>query len=335
MSSRVGVNGRPVVHLACSSGGHIDLLMRLRSALEDFDQVWVTQPSRRASELMSSGARVVLLPEYSRNPLQGKTLSAVVRSAAATVGERPNLVITTGSGLVVPFCAFSRARGARLVFIETAARVRGPSQAGRVLSRLASRTIVQWEPMLEIYRRSVLALPSVLEHVKARPDELGEGTFVGVGTHIYAFDRLLALVDDAVERGLLPGPVVAQTGVSRYRPRAFEAQAWLDPSEIEAAVASSRYVITHAGSGLISAALGAGRRPLVLARRGDLREHFDDHQEQLAGELCRLDMIVPLGERLTESDLRSSDRPLPDPRRTLGATPLGDVLAHELRHLQR
>jgi UDP-N-acetylglucosamine transferase subunit ALG13 len=323
------------MHLACSSGGHIDLLMRLAPALAEYEQVWVTQPSQRADELLRTGARMILLPEYSRNPARGKTAKTIIQSATAAVNGRPRLVLTAGSGLVVPFCAFSRAVGARMVFIETAARVRTPSKSGRVLSRLANRTIVQWKPMLDVYAGAALALPSVLEHVKAHPDMPGEGTFVGVGTHIYPFDRLLRIVDDAVERGILPGPVVAQTGVSTYRPRAFEARAWLAPTEIHSAVKSSRHVITHAGAGLMSAALSAGRRPLVLPRRAELREHFDEHQQQLVGELGRLDMIVLLGTGITNSDLEASTRPLPDPRLTLHATPLGDVVAAELSRLRR
>ena len=43
-----------------------------------------------------------------------------------------------------------------------------------------------------------------------------------------SFDRLLALVDRAVGEGVLPGPVIAQTGSSSYQPENFEAQEMLD-----------------------------------------------------------------------------------------------------------
>lgn len=330
MLGQTSRSARPVVYLACSSGGHIELLLRLRDALPDFDHVWVTQPSERARALMDAGERAILLPEYSRNPLEGQTLKALRQSAAASFRERPRLVVTAGSGLVVPFCLLARANGSRIVFVETAARVYGPSKSGRVLSRAAHSTIVQWESMLDVYPGSRLGLASVMDTVRSLPAKPGTGTFVGVGNHIDAFDRLLRLVDDAVERNLLPGPILAQTGVSTYRPRSYEGRAWLKPHEVDAAVIDSRYVITHGGSGFISAALKAGHRPLVLARRQDQGEHFDDHQAQLVGELTKLDLVVELGERIEERQLESSRRPLAFPPLMLDVPPISEVLRAEI-----
>lgn len=306
--------------------------MRLRPALEGCELVWVTQPSRRADDLLKSGEQLILLPEYSRNPREARTLTAIGRSIAACTGpDRPRIVVTSGSGLVVPFCTLARLSGAHVIFIETSARVRDPSQAGRVLSRIAHRTIVQWEPMLEVYPRARLAQPSVLSRVRVEPLSDGDGTFVGVGTHIYPFDRLLKMVDEAVGQGLLPRPITAQSGVSEYRPKAFEMRPWLELNEVEDAVERARFVVTHAGSGLISTAISAGRRPMVLPRRADLHEHFDDHQEQLVGELGRLDLVVPLEDEITDVHLAQALRALPDLVAETSVPPLIDVLADELQ----
>lgn len=306
-------------------------MLRLRDALHDYDRIWVTQPSERATELIAQGERVVFLPEYSRNPMTGRLPAALWRSLETTLRHRPRLVLTTGSGLVVPFCALARLGGAKLIFVETAARVRTPSYAGVALSRLANRTIVQWEPMLDVYPNARLARPSILDRVRPGTPSDGTGTFVGVGTHIYAFDRLLRMVDSAVEQGMLPRPVTAQTGVSSYEPRTFERQPWLSPLEIDSAVAGSRYVVTHGGTGLMSAALTYSRRPLVLARRGPLREHFDDHQKQLVGELDRLSLVVELGDEITEDDLRAVDAPIQPTEELTDVASLGDVVREEVR----
>lgn len=86
------------------------------------------------------------------NPL--KYLQNIWQSLWLVVKDRPDLVISTGAGMVVPTCVISKLFGARLVFIETAARVTTPSRTGRLLYRFADEFYVQWEPLLKVYPRA-------------------------------------------------------------------------------------------------------------------------------------------------------------------------------------
>ncbi|MCR4347306.1 MAG: hypothetical protein NUV55_08930 [Sulfuricaulis sp.] len=70
------------------------------------------------------------------------------------VKNRPELVISTGAGMVVPTCLIAKFFGAKLVFIETAARVTTPSRTGKFLYRFADEFYVQWEPLLKVYPRA-------------------------------------------------------------------------------------------------------------------------------------------------------------------------------------
>lgn len=328
-------SGRPArVALVSSSGGHVDLLMRLRPVLEGFERTWITQPSERSQALVTAGERFLPLPVYHRNPVQARVATNLVRSVRYAT-ERPDLVLTSGSGLTVPYCLAARALGVRLMFIETSARVTGPSASGRVLGRIAHHVVAQWPSMAEVYPGATICRSSIVERIRPGAVEPGDGTFVGVGTHTYGFDRLLKMVDDAVERGVLPRPVVAQTGSSSYRPRHYAARDWLRPHEVDAAVAAARYVVCHAGSGLLSTALSTGRRPLVLARRGALREHFDDHQEQLVAELGGHRVLVPLDDRIDVGHLAAADEPLVVPAEYAAAPALEDVVGEELARLRR
>lgn len=326
---------RPRLFLASSSGGHIDLLLRLRPIFADFERIWVTQPSDRSAELTRSGERVIVLPEYSRNPVASRVHVSLWRSLRTVMRDRPSNVVTTGSGLVVPFCTMARAAGARLLFIETAARVCSASRSGLVLSRLAHHTFVQWSSMRAVYRGAELGRPSILDRVcPAERPPAGTGTFVGVGTMTYPFDRLLHIVDEAAGSGLLPRPVFAQTGVSQYVPRHFESQPWLTPEEVDARIAAARLVVTHGGTGLMSTALSHGRRPLVLTRQGALREHFDDHQFQLVGELARMSLVVPIADHITSDDLANADRALVSPSGLEEVPRLEELLVDVLRSPQ-
>lgn len=311
----------PVV-LAASGGGHLDLLVRIRRAFDDHERIWLTAPGRRADELRAEGERVETVSPLDRTRLSPANPS---RSALLALRLRPRVVVTSGAGMVLPFVQAARMLGARTLFVETMARVTSPSASGYLLAGMASESFVQWPELLAFYPWATVCRPAMLELGSGRPRSERAGTFVAVGTHHEPFDRLLALVDEAAAAGLLPEPVIAQSGASGYRPRSFEAQPWMDPAQFRERIQSARTVIGHAGSGLIAAALATGARPLVLARRRDRGEHVDDHQLQLTGKLDQLGLVVRLGERLGPDELARADRPLPDD------DPFGDAPALEER----
>ena len=61
------------------------------------------------------------------------------------VGEtRPKVVLTTGAGVAVPFAWVARLRGATVVYVESLARIEGPSLTYRLIAPIAERRYVQW-----------------------------------------------------------------------------------------------------------------------------------------------------------------------------------------------
>lgn len=326
------LGARPRLHLAATPGGHLDLMIALAPAFEGYDRTWVTAEGPAAQALRERGERVRVLPRFHGI---SPRLAGYARSAAGlVVRERPAFVVTSGSGSVAPFCAIARASGARLMFLETMARIENPSTGGRVLSKMAQRVVVQWPEMARIYPDALVARPALLEERADAVRHDGEGTFVALGTHIDPFARMLRTVEDAVDAGVLPGPIVAQAGVTPVAPRDdLRAAEWMSPDEIQAAVESARYVVCHSGSGLIARCLRAGRRPLVLPRLARHGEHVDDHQLQLVRKLGEMDCIVPLDGPITPEHLARADRPLP----AASASELPsmvDLVARELRALR-
>jgi UDP-N-acetylglucosamine--N-acetylmuramyl-(pentapeptide) pyrophosphoryl-undecaprenol N-acetylglucosamine transferase len=325
----VDVPAQPVL-MAGSPGGHLDVLERLRPAIADRKVVWATAEGGRARTLRARGEAVEELPLYGRSPL--RLTANATRAARVLRRVRPALVVCSGAGLVVPLCLIARSSGVRIVFAETMARVTGPSLSGRVLSRLASSVLVQWPEMTCVYPGSRLCQPALLDDIGSG-DSPGEGTFVAVGTHAQPFDRLLEAVDRSVEAGCLPRPVVAQSGPSSYRPRTYSTSAWMAPDELDAAAAAARYVVCHAGSGIVATALRAGRRPLVMARLRAHGEHVDDHQRQLAAKLGELGLAVPLEDAIGDAERRAADAPLELARSEELRPHMGAVLRAEVDRL--
>jgi UDP-N-acetylglucosamine--N-acetylmuramyl-(pentapeptide) pyrophosphoryl-undecaprenol N-acetylglucosamine transferase len=307
----------------------MDLLLRHQEAFEGCSVVWITQTSARAERLRRDGLQVHMLGEWDRTRFWRSATRTILRSVGLALRHRPRIVVTSGSGSTVPFCLLARLAGARVLFVETSARVRGASSSGRVLARVAHDVIVQWDDMKDIYQGATIARTSVVEELATEPETEGLGTFLGVGTHSQTFDRLVRMVDDAVGNGVLPGPVIAQVGPSQYPMQHADARELMTPEEMERSVAAARYVVCHSGTGTIATALRAGRRPLVLPRLSRYDEHYDDHQRQIVDKLATMDLVVPLGEEITASDLERARRPLHLPAEFARLPELVDCL-HEL-----
>lgn len=321
----------PIV-LAASGGGHLDLLVRIRSVAADRERIWLTSPGSRADQLEAEGERVVTVDPMDRTKLSAANPS---RSALLALKLRPRVVITSGAGMVAPFCQAAKLLGARILFVETMARVTSPSTGGLLISRMADEVFLQWPELLAFYPWGTLCRPALIDI--GRPDAEAQaakrGTFLAVGTHHEPFDRLLRMAGEAAAKGLLPTPVVAQSGASEHHPRAFEGGSWLSPDEFRRQLTTAQVVIGHAGSGLVSSALAAGTRPLILARRHAFGEHVDDHQIQIARKLEQLGLAVRLGMSVQPVDVRRAAQPLPDVDPFAGLPTLEERLGQALHRI--
>lgn len=323
--TRAGGPRPPTLWLAASPGGHLAELLAVREAFEGLPRAWVTGPSDQVGVLARAGEEIHVLSLFGRDPPGARGLAPNVRAARRLVGSRrPRIVVTSGAGLVVPFVVMARLVGARVVLVESLARVSGASLTGRILAPFADSILVQWPELAAVYRGAVVARPGLLD-VPSPPPGPEHGTFVCVGTRPEPFDRLLAVADRAVADGLLPQPVTAQAGVSSYRPSSYSVTAWMAPDEVGRAIAGSRYVVCHGGAATVGAAIAAGRRPLVLPRRRSAGEHRTEHQRELIEKLASEGMAVLVEDRIGPDQVRRADEP-PRPPPPADARPLAEAL---------
>jgi UDP-N-acetylglucosamine--N-acetylmuramyl-(pentapeptide) pyrophosphoryl-undecaprenol N-acetylglucosamine transferase len=300
------VSSHRPIYLAASGGGHLDLLRSIAPALADYERTWITTPGRGAERLAADGERVLVVPPVD---LRNRGLGNPRRSLRIVAAERPRTVITSGAGIAVTFTAAARALGARVLFAETMARVADGSVSGRILTRLAHTTLVQWPEMASVHRGAIVCRPALLDGLAPAAPRPGQGTFVTLGTHHQGFTRLLEMVEAAAAAGILPRPVRGQTGASGHFASELpdsDLRPWWKPDEMREGLHGAEVVVTHAGAGVIASCLRAGRRPLVLARLGSRDEHVDDHQRQLARKLSELGLVVELGDRIGPEDVRAA-----------------------------
>lgn len=136
------------VLLVCTAGGHLLQLWSLRDAWSHYDHAWVVGSHGGGDvESVLEGERLF----YAHSPA-ARSLKNLVRNtwlAWRLVGRlRPQVLVTTGAAVAVPFAWIARLRGVRVTYVETLARTDRPSLSCRMASPVADRLYVQWPELL-------------------------------------------------------------------------------------------------------------------------------------------------------------------------------------------
>ena len=141
------------VALVCSSGGHLAQLHRLEPWWRDHDRLWVTFDTPDAVSLLED-ERVVWahhpttrnLPNALRNVL---VAWRVLRDA------RPDVVVSDGAGVAVPFFLVAKLLGVRTVYLEVVDRIDTRTLTGRLVYPVTDLFCAQWEDQVRLYPRAV------------------------------------------------------------------------------------------------------------------------------------------------------------------------------------
>ena len=138
--------------IACCPGGHLVQAMQLAPVYEKYVHFYFTYSGGVADE-MKKITRVCTIPDVLRyNPFTW--VSGTIASLYVAAIERPDIVITTGAGAVVLFCIFAKLFGAKLIFIESMAKVKKPTLTARMLYPFADLFLVQWPGLLKYFPKA-------------------------------------------------------------------------------------------------------------------------------------------------------------------------------------
>ena len=113
--------------------------------------------------------------------------------------------------------------------------------------------------------------------------------FVTVGTTPKPFDRLVRAMDEIA--GQLKEEVVIQKGPSKYRVVNARERDFLTIEELDSLIDESTVVVSHAGVGTIMDAKRHRKPVVVLPRRKELGEMWDNHQLDTALALRKMQGI--------------------------------------------
>ncbi len=142
------------VLMISSSGGVLLESLAVAGLLPVAQVHWVAVPAAdTASALRGEGVRWVSEQSVSR-PLA--LLRAIVHAHSILRQERPDLVVSAGTAVAVPFFIAARLQGVRSLWIETQNLVSGHGLAARICCRLATAVAVQRDSMRHVRSGAVV-----------------------------------------------------------------------------------------------------------------------------------------------------------------------------------
>lgn len=136
-----------------SSGGHLTHLTMLRPFLKDKERFWVTFDKEDARSQLENERM------YSCYYPTNRSLKALIKNTIIAWRvirkERPELIISSGAAVAVPFFYIGKLFGAKLIYIEVFDRLDKATVTGRLVYPITDKFIVEWEEMKKVYPKAI------------------------------------------------------------------------------------------------------------------------------------------------------------------------------------
>lgn len=139
--------------LVGSSGGHLTHLYMLKPTWQKYDRFWVTFNKVDANSLLQ-GEKV-----YHCYFPTNRNIWNLIRNTFLAIKvlhkEKPNLIISSGAAVAVPFFYLGKLRRAKTIYIEVFDRIDKSTLTGKLVRPVTDKFIVQWEEMEDVYKDSI------------------------------------------------------------------------------------------------------------------------------------------------------------------------------------
>ena len=138
--------------LVGSSGGHLTHLYMLKPTWSQAKRFWVTFDKEDANSILEGEKVYHCFFPTNRNI---KNLIKNTRLARKILKEeKPDIIISSGAAVAVPFFWLGKLHGAKTIYIEVFDRIDKPTMTGEMVYPVTDKFIVQWEEMKKVYKKA-------------------------------------------------------------------------------------------------------------------------------------------------------------------------------------
>lgn len=133
--------------------GHLTHLYMLKDFWKDKDRFWVTFDKEDARSILEN--EKVIPCYYPTNRNIKNLIKNTFLAIKVLLKERPDLIISSGAAVAVPFFYIGKILGAKLIYIEVFDRIDKPTVTGKLVYPIADKFIVQWEEQKKVYPKAI------------------------------------------------------------------------------------------------------------------------------------------------------------------------------------
>ena len=140
------------VCLVGSSGGHLTHLYLLKPFWKDKERFWVTFDKEDAISILED--EIFYPCHYPTNRNLKNLVKNTILAFNILRKERPDVIVSSGAAVAVPFFYLGKIFGAKTVYIEVFDRIDAPTMTGKLVYPVTDKFIVQWEEMKKVYPKA-------------------------------------------------------------------------------------------------------------------------------------------------------------------------------------
>lgn len=137
--------------LASASGGHFEQLNCLKPLLNNYNGFIVTEKTK----FHANADYFVTQTGFGDPGWIINSIKLFYEVWKICKLEKPDVVISTGTYIALPFMVYCKLHRKKLIYIETFARVTDTTKAGRMMYKFADLFIYQWPELKKYYPKGV------------------------------------------------------------------------------------------------------------------------------------------------------------------------------------
>lgn len=136
--------------LVCSNGGHLREILQFQDYFVNFNHFYVLNGHTKNVNVVSNRHYILTLFERDLNFFRN-----IIEAFRILKIERPNLIITTGAGIAVPFALVAKFFNIKVFYLETMAKVDRLSLTGHFMKFLSTKFFVPYNNMRGAPKKSI------------------------------------------------------------------------------------------------------------------------------------------------------------------------------------
>ena len=139
-----------------SNGGHFEQIRQLKKLSDSYKHFYIVSKNNNTKSFKKKNKgieKVYFVGDFSRGQkirFFFRFTLTFIQQLLVFIKERPDVIVTTGAGIVIPTCLIAKFFKKKVIYVESFARIKTLNKTGEFLYKHSDLFIVQWEDLLDL-----------------------------------------------------------------------------------------------------------------------------------------------------------------------------------------